>query len=52
MGSENVEVGIDAFNVYTLRGGKVTRMEFFTSREPALRAAGLTQSPTESEEST
>jgi len=36
-----VEVEIDAFNVYTLRDGKVTRMEFFTSREPALRAAGL-----------
>jgi ketosteroid isomerase-like protein len=47
-----VEVAIDAFNVYTVRDGKVTRMEFFTSREPALRAAGLTQSPTESEEST
>jgi ketosteroid isomerase-like protein len=47
-----VEVAIDAFNVYTLRDGKVTRMELFTSREPALRAAGLTQSPTESEEST
>ena len=47
-----VEVAIDAFNVYTLRDGKVTRMEFFTSKEPALRAAGLTQSPTGSEEST
>ena len=47
-----VEVAIDAFNVYTLRYGKVTRIELFTSREPALRAAGLTQLPTESEEST
>ena len=31
----------EAFNVYTVRDGKVTRMEFFTSREPAERAAGL-----------
>lgn len=42
-GSE-VEVEIDAFNVYTLRDGKVTRMEFFTTKEPALRATGLTES--------
>jgi hypothetical protein len=33
-----VEVEI---NAYTLRDGKVTRMEFFTTEEPALRAAGL-----------
>jgi ketosteroid isomerase-like protein len=35
----SVEVVIDAFNVYTIRNGKVTRMEFFTTEEPALRAA-------------
>jgi ketosteroid isomerase-like protein len=28
-------------NVYTVRDGKVTRIEFFTTREPAFRAAGL-----------
>jgi ketosteroid isomerase-like protein len=39
-GSE-IEVDIDSFNVYTVRDGKVTRMEFFTSKEPALRAAGI-----------
>jgi ketosteroid isomerase-like protein len=40
----SVEVAIDAFNVYTLRDGKVTRIEFFTKKEPALRAAGLDES--------
>lgn len=42
-GSE-VEVEIDAFNVYEVRDGKIARMEFFNSKEPALRAAGLTES--------
>ena len=37
----SVEVEIETFNVYTVRDGKVTRIEFFTSREPAIRAAGL-----------
>ena len=41
-GSE-VEVEIDAFTVYEVRDGKVTRMEFFISKEPALRAAGVTE---------
>jgi ketosteroid isomerase-like protein len=36
-----VEVGVGAFNVYTLRDRKVTRIEFFTEREPAVRAAGF-----------
>jgi ketosteroid isomerase-like protein len=36
-----VEVEIEVFNVFTFRDGKVMRMEFFTSKEPALRAAGL-----------
>jgi ketosteroid isomerase-like protein len=39
-----VEVVIDAFNVYTVRQGKITRAEFFTTKEPALRAAGLDKS--------
>jgi ketosteroid isomerase-like protein len=39
-----VEVAMDAFNVYTIREGKVTRIEFFTTKEPALRAAGLDKS--------
>jgi uncharacterized protein len=42
-GSE-VEVEIDAFHVYTLRDGKASRMVFFTTEEPALQAAGLTES--------
>jgi ketosteroid isomerase-like protein len=37
-----VEVSTDAFNVYTIRDGKVARIEFFTRKEPALEAAGLT----------
>lgn len=39
-GSE-VEVEIRSFNVYTLEGGKVVRIQLFTEREPALEAAGL-----------
>jgi uncharacterized protein len=42
-GSE-VEVEIESFNVYTVRDGKLTRLELFTEREPALAAAGLTAS--------
>ena len=42
-GSE-VEVEIDAFTVYEVRDGKIARMEFFTSKEPALRAAGIDES--------
>jgi ketosteroid isomerase-like protein len=40
-GSE-VEVEIESFNVYTVRDGKLTRLELFTEREPALAAARLT----------
>jgi ketosteroid isomerase-like protein len=46
-----VEVAIDAFNVYTVREGRVTRIEFFTTREPALRAVGL-ETSTRGEERT
>jgi ketosteroid isomerase-like protein len=46
----SVEVAIDTYNVYTLRGGRVIRMEFFTTREPAFRAAGLDASTINSEE--
>jgi ketosteroid isomerase-like protein len=42
------EVEIRSFNVYTFREGKVTRMQLFTEREPALEAAGLV--PTYDEE--
>ena len=41
-GSE-IEVETDAYNVYTVEDGKVTRIELFTTKEPALRAAGLTE---------
>jgi ketosteroid isomerase-like protein len=36
-----LEVVLDAFDIYTLGDGKVTRIEFFTDREAALTAAGL-----------
>jgi ketosteroid isomerase-like protein len=45
-----VEVEIDTFNVYTLREGKVIKMDFFTKREQALRAAGLGESAINVEE--
>ena len=37
-----IEVEIRSFNVYSFRDGKVTRIQLFTEREPALAAAGLT----------
>ena len=37
-----IEVEITSHNVYTFRDGKVTRIQLFTEREPALEAAGLT----------
>jgi ketosteroid isomerase-like protein len=40
-GSE-AEVEIRTFNVFTFRDGKVTRIQLFTERDPALEAAGLT----------
>jgi ketosteroid isomerase-like protein len=36
-----IEIEITSWNVYTFRDGKVTRMQLFTSREPAFEAAGL-----------
>jgi ketosteroid isomerase-like protein len=45
-----VEVDVEAFNVYTLRDGRVTRIELFTSKGPAMRAAGLTEAAIESDE--
>jgi ketosteroid isomerase-like protein len=39
-----IEVEITSFNVYTFRDGKVVRIALFTEREPALAAAGLTES--------
>jgi ketosteroid isomerase-like protein len=42
--ASSAEVEVKTFNVYTFGDGKVTRMELFTEREPALEAAGLTES--------
>jgi ketosteroid isomerase-like protein len=42
-GSE-IEIEVESYNVYTFEDGKVTRMELFTERDPALKAAGLTAS--------
>ena len=44
-----VEVGGDAFSLHTVRGGKVTRIEFFTDRERALKAAGLAGAESEAD---
>jgi ketosteroid isomerase-like protein len=40
--ASEVELEAKTFNVYTFRDGKVIRMEFFTDREAALEAAGMT----------
>jgi len=39
-GSE-IEIEITSFNVYSFRDGKVSRIQLFTERQPALEAAGL-----------
>jgi ketosteroid isomerase-like protein len=36
-----VEVEIPMFNVFTVRDGKIVRIQFFIAKEPALRAAGI-----------
>ena len=36
-----IEIEITSWNVYSFRDGKVSRMQLFTSREPAVEAAGL-----------
>jgi ketosteroid isomerase-like protein len=38
-----VQVDIRTYNVYTLRDGKVIRMDEFTERSKALKAAGLSE---------
>ena len=38
-----VEVEITSYNVYTFDDGKLIRMQLFTEHQPALEAAGLTQ---------
>jgi uncharacterized protein len=38
---KGVEVRLDVFNVFTVRGGKIVRYEMFYERAEALRAAGL-----------
>jgi ketosteroid isomerase-like protein len=48
-GSE-IEVEIRSFNVYTVRDGKVSRLQLFTEREPALGVAELTANNEEEEE--
>ncbi len=45
-----VEVDVETCNVYALREGKVTRVELFTSKGPAMRAAGLAEAAMESDE--
>jgi ketosteroid isomerase-like protein len=39
----NIEVAVDSFGVYTIRDSKVAKVEYFTDREGALAAAGLTE---------
>jgi ketosteroid isomerase-like protein len=39
----SIEMALDMFGVYTFRGSKVSRMQFFTDREAALEAAGVSE---------
>jgi hypothetical protein len=39
----SIDVELDTFGVYTIRDAKVWKIEFFTDREAALAAAGLTE---------
>ena len=41
-GGSGIEVELTSHNVYTFRDGKVTRVQLFIDRVPALEAAGLT----------
>jgi hypothetical protein len=41
--TDGVELTIDAANLMTLHDGKLARIEFFFSREKALKAAGLSK---------
>jgi ketosteroid isomerase-like protein len=38
-----IEIEVDNFGVYTIRDSKVAKVEYFTDREAALAAAGLTE---------
>jgi ketosteroid isomerase-like protein len=38
-----IEMAMDTFGVYTFRGSKVSRVQYFTDRTAALAAAGLTE---------
>jgi ketosteroid isomerase-like protein len=39
----SIEIEVDNFAVYTIRDSKVAKVEYFTDREAALKAAGLTE---------
>ena len=38
----SIDVEMDTFGVYTFRDGKIAKLQYFTDRESALEAAGLT----------
>jgi hypothetical protein len=38
----SIDVEMDTFGVYTFRDGKIAKPQYFTDREAALEAAGLT----------
>jgi ketosteroid isomerase-like protein len=39
----SIEIEMDTFAVYTVRDAKVSKVQYFTDREAALAAAGLTE---------
>ena len=44
---DDVDTGGEIYNVFTIEGGKITRIEDHLRREEALRAAGITGAPSQ-----
>jgi ketosteroid isomerase-like protein len=46
----SIDVEMETFGVYTFRDAKILKLQYFTDRESALEAAGLTQDHLKEEE--
>jgi ribosomal protein S18 acetylase RimI-like enzyme len=44
---DEIETGDEIYNVFTIEGGKITRIEDYLEREEALAAAGVTAAPSQ-----
>jgi ketosteroid isomerase-like protein len=45
----SIEVELDTYGVYTFRGAKLAKVQYFTDRQAALDAAGVTEEQTRQE---